>query len=167
MLLKQAAQSPFVFDLEFEDGRKLKVTVPYFTLGDFIDLGNVVDQEHIDRLTKGMEPEKKFQYLNFYGPMPSNLFKLKGLALTPKGIKHVLTQQLPKGRVRELNGEPVVPHRPFTKEEIASIMQFDANALRELVEELTDIPVDVPKDTGTAVTGDGPLPEKSNTESEA
>lgn len=168
MKLVQAAQAPFVLDVEYADKQRksLQVAIPFFTLGDFIAWGQIVDQSHIDASTKGMNPEQRYQFMTFYGPMPSNLYKLKSLCQTPDGIKHVLSTQLPKAAVIQEGDEKV--GRPLTDKEILELMRFPADLLQALVTKLTDLPEESkPKPPPKEGQTESPLSSSNETESKA
>jgi hypothetical protein len=161
MKLCQAADAPVIVDVEFKDKQSIKVSIPRMTLGDFVTWGQLVDQQFIDRLTKGLNNDQRIQYMLFYGPAPSNIHKLRSMLRTPEGIRQTMRRQLPRSKVIVEQGED----RKLTDEEIETLMGFPQEQLVELVEEIGSLNTEQPKqadDKGEQ----NPLEQKSNTESQ-
>jgi hypothetical protein len=143
MKLVEAAQAPFVLDVEFKPSkegdkpRQVKVAIPFMELGDFVKWGQLIDSGFNNEITKGMTQDQKLQVLMFYGPMPSNLNKLKSMARAPEGVRYIIKTQLDKSMVIEENGEPTT--RELTDDEKKRIKKFRLVHLRELADQLADI----------------------------
>lgn len=87
MFLLQIAQAPVIVQLG-EAG--VVYSVPKFTLRDIVAWGAAIAAAESDRITKGMKPDQRTQYLMAYPPVPPTVYDLKQRAQTVEGIDHII-----------------------------------------------------------------------------
>lgn len=110
-------------EVQFGD-RVLKV--PKMTLPEAVEWANKIGEEWVEKVTEGMEPHQKREYLNFYPPMKPDLKTLRQICPTPDGISHVLRAKLPQAGL--------------TPEEVDQILNsMSAGVLAPLAKEIADL----------------------------
>lgn len=94
MFFAQSLAAPIVIEIGAE-----RLSIEKFTLDDFALWASELEAAKESRLTKGMDSETRFRYLNFYDVLPIEMNSLKAMVRSPAGIKKILATCLPRGKV--------------------------------------------------------------------